>query len=108
MIAVKQLFKLMQEHGMAECSVTDGERSIMARRGPPGVVRAPVLSSVTRRGPEETAENLDNSAAMPDYDGVSAYATDGIYGDPDLYPEGVDPVAELRRAADGIHPDQHD
>ena len=100
MITAKNLFLLMKEYGMELCEITEEGKMIRAeRRLPPE--RAPVVYS-----PQVDAEALDNSAAMPEDNGEVRYTADGIYGEAELYPDGVDPVAEMRRAANAIRSDK--
>ena len=113
MITPKQLFKLMKESGVYECEVVgkDGER-ILAKMAPPAPKPEWRVSSVQQGPvmmykPGEEPEELDNSAAMPEYDGGSPYKGNSVYDDPDLYPDGIDPVAELRKQH-GLHPDESD
>ena len=122
MITPNQLFKLMKEYGVQSCEVSDpGGGSIHVRmsesRSYPtsiplvdGAYELDQSARVPRTqhggpSPHEEAQGLDNSAVMPEYNGEVSYKGASIYDDPDLYPEGVDPVADLKARFDGIRSD---
>ncbi len=119
MISAKQLVKLMAEHGVLKATVTGkGGESMtfeMPRPEPPPAeyIELPRGADPAKPWtPEEIAQiqsdygndaDLDNSAEMTEpaeelerLRRAKADGSNDIYEDPDLYPDGVDPVASAK------------